>query len=127
MLRIFIERALADEPLRYHGSGGRRQDFAHADDIALAMRAAIERRADGTFDIATGEPITMRELAKLVVSSIPGCTSPIVASGQPDPQECATALFGTERAAAVLDWRAQIPLAVGIADWVNRLREGDPS
>ncbi|MGH9721188.1 MAG: NAD-dependent epimerase/dehydratase family protein, partial [Bryobacteraceae bacterium] len=43
VMNIFIERALEGEPLLYHGSGSRQQDFVFATDVADAIRLALDR------------------------------------------------------------------------------------
>ncbi len=44
VLRNFIETAIAGGTLLYHGTGSRRQDFLHVNDLAKAIRAAIDNQ-----------------------------------------------------------------------------------
>ena len=62
VVRRFVERASRGEALLYWGSGARQQDFIHADDVAGACQAALEHQG-GTFNVASGKTVTMRELA----------------------------------------------------------------
>lgn len=49
-----------------HGEGNRSQDFLHYDDAAEAALLACRHAARGTFNVGSGEPVTMNELAALV-------------------------------------------------------------
>jgi UDP-glucose 4-epimerase len=114
VMRIFIERAIEGSPLIYHGSGTRQQDFTYVEDIAEAISLAVEKGKSGVFNISGGEPVTMKELAELVVRFVNGCRSVIRASGEKDPQEGSTALFSVEKAKRELGWVPRTSLASGI-------------
>ena len=66
----FIEKALKDESLTIYGDGNQTRDFIHIDDVIQAnMLAAQEKRADGeTFNIGSGEKITINDLAKTILT-----------------------------------------------------------
>jgi UDP-glucose 4-epimerase len=121
VVKLFIERALGGLPLLYHGTGSREQDFTHAEDIAEAIRLALERRASGVYTIASGRPISMKQLAALVVRCVPRSASSVGPSGAPDPQESATARFAIRKAAEDLGWRPAISLEAGIRAWAQSL------
>jgi UDP-glucose 4-epimerase len=122
VLRRFVELALAGEPLRFHGSGSREQDFTWAADAAACVEAAVALRAGGVYNVASGAPVTMRELARRVVAAVPGSASEVCPSGQPDPQEGATARFDVRRAARELGWAPRVGLDAGIAALVGERR-----
>jgi nucleoside-diphosphate-sugar epimerase len=114
VLNIFIDLALKGLSLQYHGSGNRQQDFTYVEDVAEAVLLAIETRASGIFNIAAGEPATMKELAELVVEAVPGCSSKVTPSGEEDPQEGVTALFSIKKARKQLGWTPRISLREGL-------------
>ncbi|MGD2253897.1 MAG: NAD(P)-dependent oxidoreductase [Anaerolineales bacterium] len=125
VLNVFIERALQDRPLLYHGSGKRQQDFTYVGDIAEAISLAVERGKSGIFNIAAGRPVTMRRLAELVVDCVDGCKSVVQPSGADDPQEGETALFSIEKAKVELGWEPRTSLKEGVRICVTyRLAEG---
>jgi UDP-glucose 4-epimerase len=67
VISIFIERALADEPITVHGDGEQTRDFVFVDDIVAANRLAAETAATGEcFNVGTGTSITIRELAERI-------------------------------------------------------------
>ena len=114
VLTIFLDRALRGLPLLYDGSGSRQQDFTYVEDVADAVRCALYARRSGTYNVATGVPTSMRQLATLIRDSVPGCRSDILPSGREDPQERVRALFPVEKAAIELGWRAATSLKAGI-------------
>ena len=113
VMTIFIERALKGLPLAYHGTGARQQDFTYAEDVASAFVAAARKGSSGVYNISGGHPISMKELAELVVASV-GSQSVIAASAQADPQEGATALYSIEKARRELEWQPRVSLPDGI-------------
>lgn len=67
VISIFIERALADDPITVHGDGEQTRDFVFVDDIVAANRLAAETTATGeSFNVGTGSSITIRELAERI-------------------------------------------------------------
>lgn len=99
VLRIFVERAIKNEPLSVFGSGLREQNFTYAGDILEAIESALNaERIDGVYNIVGPESISVLDLAKKVIS-ISGSKSEIVCGGQPDPQESYRARYEYARAA----------------------------
>lgn len=121
VLKIFLERARRSEAIQYFGAGTREQDFTHVRDVVAAARACLERPATGVFNIASGVPVTMRELAELVVAATPGSASEIRAAGAPDPQDGYPARYSIARAADILGWRPRVTLADGVREWASAL------
>ncbi len=60
----FMRRALAGQPFVITGDGEQTRDFVMVDDVAEAMIQAI--KYEGTFDIGTGKPTSIKNLAKLL-------------------------------------------------------------
>lgn len=114
VMNVFIERAIKGLPLLYHGFGTRQQDFTYVDDIAEAISLAIEKEKSGVFNISGERPITMKELAEVVVRSVNGCQSSIQSTSAEDYQEGTKALFSIEKAKKELDWIPKTSLESGI-------------
>ena len=124
VLKIFIENALVNENIFYHGSGKREQDFTNVSDIATAIELILNTgKISGVYNISGGSPITMNELATLIVKSVPGCTSQIKSSGNIDPQEGCKARISIKKALTELGWHPQITLEKGIVNWINSRKE----
>jgi len=80
------------------GTGSRTQDFVYVDDVVQAMWEAYQQRACGIYNIASGQPVSMRELAKIVCDLVPDTKSKIIFSEKPDPQESYRGVFSIEKA-----------------------------
>ena len=126
VLRRFVERASRGEALLYWGSGARHQDFIHADDVAGACQAALEHQGGGTFNVASGETVTMRELAEIVAQAARLPASAVQAAGTPDPGEGTPVAYNITRSREVLGWEPRISLPDGVSSWLARLRKAAP-
>lgn len=116
----FLARALHGDNLTYHGTGSRMQDFIYVDDVADAVARCLATRAGGVFNIASGQPVTMKELAALVVE-VTASDAAIQPSGAADPQEGRTALYSIGAAERILGWTPATPLRRGLELWRDHL------
>jgi nucleoside-diphosphate-sugar epimerase len=72
----FVATALRGDDVVLYGPGDHRRDFVHPLDVARAFALAVERlsRPDAppyeTFNVSSGQPHSMRELADLVISTL---------------------------------------------------------
>lgn len=67
VLRKWIMKGLAKENIQVFGSGSRTQDFISVSDISRAYIQCIKNKnVSGTFNLASGNSISMLELAKLI-------------------------------------------------------------
>lgn len=113
ILSVFVERALAGEPLRLLGQGGRRQDYVDVRDAAVAVELALRKRADGLYNLASGTAVSNRELAEACVREL-GSPSSVVSAGEPDPEEGLAWEVSVGKAARELGYRPSVPLAGSI-------------
>jgi nucleoside-diphosphate-sugar epimerase len=65
-LPSMIRQALDDGEIVVYGQGHRTQDFLHCHDAASANLLAYERNAAGIYNIGSGAPVSMAELARTV-------------------------------------------------------------
>lgn len=122
VLKIFVENALSNRDLAYHGTGSRCQDFTSVNDVGRAIQYAVTKsHVRGIINISGGFPISMRSLAELVVSCVPHAKSKITSSGIADAQEHYRALFDISRARDLLDWSPSVSLVDGIRAWIGEL------
>lgn len=117
VLAKFIERARDDRPIEVWGSGRREQDFVAAEDIASFVIMALERRSQGIFNVASGIPVTMRELAETVVKVV-GRGS-VQAASREDPLDGEVARYSIGRAKASLGWHPRVSLRHAIRNIAN--------
>lgn len=121
VLKIFIENALNNKPLVYHGSGLRAQDFTAVEDIVNAIFLIISlgiKTSGEVYNIASGKSISMRDLAQLIVSLIPHTQSTIEPSGIPDPQEECRSNFSIKKIFRDYSWSPKVSLEQGIKNWI---------
>ncbi|KAB1185126.1 MULTISPECIES: NAD-dependent epimerase/dehydratase family protein [Haloferax] len=77
VIDTFVRRALDGDPLVIFGDGTQTRDFVHVDDVVQAnLLAATTSNVGGSYNVATGECITIRELAETIVE-LTESTSPI--------------------------------------------------
>ncbi|EEB74720.1 SDR family oxidoreductase [Thermococcus sp. AM4] len=79
VISIFINRALAGEPLVIFGDGKQTRDFIYVKDVVRAnLLVAESRKANGrVFNVATGRQTSILELAMKIIE-ITGTTSSII-------------------------------------------------
>jgi nucleoside-diphosphate-sugar epimerase len=66
VLPLMVNRASQRQPLFVFGDGARTQDFLRCEDAAAAVLLTFQNQARGVYNIGTGTPITMSELAQTV-------------------------------------------------------------
>ncbi len=108
VLARFVAAALGGQQLGVWGSGEREQDFIDVGDIASFVSHVLGSDATGTFNVASGRPVTMRRLAERVVTVIGGGT--IVVGDRPDPLDGTTARYDPSRAQDRLGWMVAVDL-----------------
>lgn len=126
VLYHFVREAIAGHCLQVKGQGTRCQDFVHAADIACAVGAIVAAWRDktramftGIFNVASGRPISMIELAKLVVAS---CGAGEISFSGVDPEASFRAEISIKRADEILGWQPRVPLQAGIEQLIRRFR-----
>jgi dTDP-L-rhamnose 4-epimerase len=75
---IFRSSYAAGRPPRVFEDGGQRRDFVHVRDVARANLSALTAAASGAFNVASGTPHTVLEMARALARA---CDAP--AGAQP--------------------------------------------
>jgi nucleoside-diphosphate-sugar epimerase len=114
VVSIFTRRSLAGEELRIYGDGTQTRDLLYASDCArfvcdaLFSGAAIGR----VLNAGTGADVAVNALAALVE---PDATRIVHVSHIHPQSEIAVLRCDARRAAELLGWRPEVPLAAGLA------------
>lgn len=117
----FVTSAAAGGEIELWGSGSREQDFVDIQDYAAALIAAVEKAPGRSIiNVARGEPITMLELARLVINTL-GSGS-YYFGGMPDPRDCERARFANRRARELLGWSPATSLADSIRSMATEIQ-----
>jgi nucleoside-diphosphate-sugar epimerase len=116
-----IKSLLHNEPFAV-SSGEQIRDYLHVDDVASALWSFAEQRADGTFNISSGTPITMRLLME-TIGDILGKKELIQFGALPQRQWEPPFICGDNRKLCQLGWQPKYGLRDGlmetIAWWKN--------
>jgi nucleoside-diphosphate-sugar epimerase len=120
-ISIFIRRLVNREPITIYGDGHQSRDFIFVKDVVRAnLRAAESDRAGEAFNICTGKETTLLELLEQLSESSP--YQPEVHFEAPRQGDIFRSHGNPEKAAELLDFRAETSLAIGLAqtlDWMK--------
>lgn len=110
----FIAAAEAGQSLTIFGNGGQTRDFIYVSDVVAALLAAGERRGGRfeVFNVASGEPVSVTALAKLVGEARGTTIAPVHAPAREG--EIRNSVGDTSRTRSVLGLEAKVPLADGL-------------
>jgi dTDP-L-rhamnose 4-epimerase len=123
VLTFFARTALTGGAIEVYEDGEIIRDFVYVDDVVAAMRSALDRPANRTLDIGSGEPTTIGAVAALIASRC-AAPAPLVTGafrhGDVRAASCSIAAAGAEigyvpatdlRAGidAVLEWMPTSP------------------
>jgi dTDP-glucose 4,6-dehydratase len=124
----FITSALSDEPLTVHGDGHASRDWLYVDDDAAAIVAAIEAELDTVagevINVATGVDVSVSDIAHLVLETL-GKPSSLKSFVEERPGQVDRHIGSTEKAAALLGWRARTSFAEGLERTVAWYRDNE--
>jgi UDP-glucose 4-epimerase len=114
----FIRRVITGEEIEIFGDGSQLRDLNFVDDVVEAfLVAAVSERADGEiYNLAASPPISLLELAKLMIS-IAGRGSLRMVPFPPEKQRIDIGSYygSCEKITRELGWQAKTTLADGLA------------
>ncbi|HTY34718.1 NAD-dependent epimerase/dehydratase family protein [Mycobacterium sp.] len=115
---IFRSSLEKGEPPRVFEDGGQMRDFVHVDDVAAANLAAASAVADGfsAFNVCSGRPISILEVAAALCDARDGSVSPVV-TGQSRSGDVRHIVADPARAAEVLGFRAAVDPLQGLREF----------
>jgi UDP-glucose 4-epimerase len=64
VVAILAQALAAGAPVTIHGTGDQRRDFVHVDDIVRAITLMAAHPASGTWNVGTGQTVSIRELLR---------------------------------------------------------------
>ena len=120
----FIRDVKRGERPVLHGSGRDIRDDVFVDDVARAITLAIEKRARGAFNVGSGRPNTIGDVAEAVCALGPPGLSP---RHDEQPSKWVDRWYACARAEAAFGYRPETSLAAGVkATWdaVGESRDG---
>jgi UDP-glucose 4-epimerase len=121
VLPIFVNKALAGEPLTIAGDGLQTRRFVYVEDLAEGVVNALRPEAAGrVYNLVGEEETSVRDIADAVRGAI-GDVDIVHTEGR--AADFAGARVSGERAAAELGWRPQTTFAEGVRRYVTWHRE----
>ena len=125
VVNIFMNRIMRKEPLYIYGEEHIRA-FSYIEDCLPAMlKAAESKKVVGEIVNLGGiEPITIGELAEVIISNFPEYPRPEIIQLPPRPHEVARAWCTVDKSVKILNYKEQIGWKEGIvrtAEWARAL------
>jgi len=121
-MSAFILALLRGERPVIYGSGKKRRDFIHIDDVnAFHLQCLTDPRTDGgTFNLGSGVNYSVLEIYERTAALLRSNVQPVL---KPDlPGEALETLADISAAAAV-GWRPRVSLEEGLCDFVDYYRK----
>jgi dTDP-L-rhamnose 4-epimerase len=117
VLAIFASRYLNGKPPLIFEDGRQRRDFVHVRDVATACRLALEvpAAAGGVFNVASGEPMTIRAIADRTAHALGISIEPQL-TGQHRVGDIRHCMADIGLARRVLGYQPQIDLMTGLGE-----------
>lgn len=107
---IFTERARGNHPITIFGDGEQSRDFVYVEDVVAANLLAAER-GEGVYNVATGESVTVNELARQIIAATHSTSTITHAPERPGDVKHSRGNASRLRA---LGWAPSVPLAEGL-------------
>jgi UDP-glucose 4-epimerase len=124
VISIFCDRLSRGEPINIFGDGGQTRDFIYVADVVAALLAAMSRSSTAApvFNVCTGKPTSVRELAETLAEL---CGQPLrVEMRAPRAGEIRHSLGSPDRARAALGLPSPWTLRDGLAETLLWQRAG---
>ncbi|MHB8691986.1 MAG: NAD-dependent epimerase/dehydratase family protein [Solirubrobacteraceae bacterium] len=110
----FLKLAKAGLTIEVYEDGNITRDFVHVSDVVGALLAAVDRRVDGTVDIGSGAPLSVRSVAALIAERL-GAPHPVV-TGAYRAGDVRAAAADIRAAAELLGYAARTTFETGLED-----------
>ena len=125
----FARESLAERRLTIYGGGSRTQDFVHALDVAHSVDSVVESwskhtglASRGVLNVASGNPVSMSELALLVLN-LTGNPNPLEYADNHGIDERYRSHVSIAKAARYINWKPLISLNCGLAHFLRTLED----
>jgi dTDP-L-rhamnose 4-epimerase len=113
---IFRSSLEAGRPPRVFEDGAQRRDFVHVRDVARANVLALGASESGAFNVASGTPRTVLDMARALARAVDRGLEPVV-TGEWRAGDVRHVFASPERAAARLGFRAQEEFGAGMREF----------
>lgn len=125
VIAIFCSRLYANKNLVINGDGMQTRDFIYVEDIVAANLSLIDYKKSGTWNIGTGEEVSINNVADRLMKIVDESTSvPGVIEYQAARLgELRRSALSAQRAIRELEWKAQVKLSDGLRKTFETFQE----
>jgi dTDP-L-rhamnose 4-epimerase len=123
VLAIFAARLLNERPPLIFEDGQQQRDFVNASDVAEACRLALEVEAPvgGAFNIGSGQPVTIKQVARLLADTLGVPIEPEI-TGECRVGDVRHCFPDISAARSVLGFQPRVQLETGLVEFVRWLK-----
>jgi UDP-glucose 4-epimerase len=117
VISIFTDRMQRNQPVTIYGDGEQQRDFIHVGDVTTGLTLAMQRlhknpKATGVFNLATGTPISINQLAQAIRDITMSASS--ITHAPARAGDIRISLGNTELSQTELRFTAVVPLREGL-------------
>ena len=127
VVSAFLKAASNRQKLKIYGSGGQTRDFIHISDVIQGFEAALKRISSSSsfdvFNIASGKPVSIYELARLVLDAY-GLGLDMVEALPPREGDIGFSAARIDKASTMLGFAPKVELKRWIFEFPQRARGG---
>lgn len=114
VVKRFLEQASRKQLISLLGSGAREQHFVYEEDVAAAVSLAVANGVAGIFNISGDRPVSMIDLAKIVLNLFGRRLEDSLQFSGEDPQEHYRGNFPHDLAKKTFGYQPQLSLEEGL-------------
>ncbi len=119
---IFVSKALKNEDLVIFGDGEQTRDFVFVKDVVQAnIKAAINPKVNGIYNVANGYAITIKELCTLIIETTASSSNIVFA--EPRAGDIKHSLASIDHTKKDLDFRPEYDLMAGLKQTIEYFME----
>jgi len=119
VIAIFANRILRGRSPVIFGDGEQTRDFVYVEDVAEANMVAMERSAEGAFNIGTGKASSVNDVSTILREEFQSSINPVY--GEPVEGEVRHIHLDISKAKKELGWKPKVDLGEGIRRFLNGL------
>lgn len=119
ILPRLVQSARTQSPLTIWGDGSAMKDYLHVNDFMAALDRVVEVRPQATFNVGSGESVTVLQLARLVEAAT-GLSVPM-SFGNQMPWDVSHSRINSNRILDSLGWKARLRVEEAVQECVAHL------
>ena len=119
ILPRLVQSARTQSPLPIWGDGSAMKDYLHVSDFMVTLDRVVDVQPQGTFNVGSGESVTILQLARLVEAAV-GASVPMH-FGEQMPWDVSHSRINSDRILHHLGWKARLRIEEAVQECVAHL------